>query len=296
MSAVARPKPEACDPDMALVVQSVERLNALGAYLRYASPAELPTTPRQRATAGWIEEYDLAFPDRPPVSKLFAALTTDGFGGNKRALSASVMLRYGWSSGFLIGTWLTTGAVASGTRMLLRFSPNAVLMEIAVTDCARVFDSDGADRDQMRVLLMRELAGRAAPIVEAHHRWSGFSRKALWSMVTSSWGAQFVHISEKLGAPERGLEEAAAVMKLDPEIGAASPDLYMVHADGKRGVCQMRKLCCLWFKGPRREFCASCPIIPGEDRLERNRKWIAQRGLPETDGTATMPCAKEETA
>jgi hypothetical protein len=272
MSTAVR-KPRTPNADMELIAATVEKLNELGIYLRYAAGE-----PAAGKLSGWIDEFDLAFPERQPMTKLFEALSEGGFGGNRRALSASIMLRYGWSSGFLIGLWLTQGAVAAGARLSLRFSSNAVLMEIAVRDCARVFGADG-DPAWLRGLLVRELAGRAAPIVEAHHRWSGFSRKALWSMVTSSWAAQFVHISEKLGEPERGLAEADALMRIDPEIEAARPELYMIEADGRRGVCQMRRLCCLWFKGSKRQFCASCPIIPEDERLERNRSWVAQRGV-----------------
>ncbi len=275
MSATVRKPARPRDPDAPLIPATVDRLNALGAYLKYQFGD--PTGGRPQPLSGWIDEWDLAFPDRAPVTGLFAALSRDGFGGNKRALSASVMLRYGWSSGFHVGLWLTTGCVASGVQLKLRWSSNAVLTEIAIADCARVFPA--GEHEHMRALLVRELAGRAAPIVEAHHRWSGFSRKALWSMVTSSWAAQFVHISEKLGEPEQGLAEADALLRIDPEIEAARPDLYMIESEGRRGVCQMRRLCCLWFKGPRREFCASCPIIPDEERLDRNRRWIAQKGL-----------------
>lgn len=276
MTAIARrPKDTGC-PEQALVAATVDRLNALGVYLRYETGD--PLAAKRQALSGWIEEIDLAFPDRPPVSRLLEALQRDGFGGNRRALSASILLRYGWSSGFLIGLWLATGNVAAGARLALCFSSNSVLTDVAVKDAGRVFSSDVHSEAEMRALLLRELSGRAAPIVEAHHRWSGFSRKALWSMVTSSWAAQFVLISEKLGDPERGLAEAEAVMRLDPEIEAARPELYMIEAEGKRGVCQMRRLCCLWFKGPKRQFCASCPIIPDDERLEKNRRWIAQRG------------------
>lgn len=173
MSATVRTQPT-CNPDMAVVGETVERLNALGAYLRYQSGD--PTGGKRLPLSGWIDEWDLAFPDRAPLSGLFAALARDGFGGNKRALSASILLRYGWSSGFHVGLWLTTGCVAAGVQMKLRFSSNAVLTEIAIRDCARVFPPHERDPADMRSLLVRELAGRAAPIVEAHHRWSGFSR------------------------------------------------------------------------------------------------------------------------
>lgn len=256
--------------------ETATRLGQLGSYLKYRTGD--PLLQADGESQGWVAETDLEAVDTGPQVRLMSALGHDGFGGNRWALSASLLLRYGWSSGLQIGMWLMSGRVTRGAALILRFTPTAVLAEVAVADAGELVEGTEVDR---RVSLVTDLVTRAAPIVEAHHVWSGFSRRALWSMVTSSWAAQCTHISEMLGEPERGLAEGLALVSLNPQIAAAAPDIYMVRANGRKGVCQMRRLCCLWFKGPKRQFCASCPIIDDDDRLSRNRSWIAERGLPD---------------
>lgn len=273
MSALARPSSIA-----AQIAAEVDRLNTLDAFLRYRTGDPLGV--RAERNAGWLAEAQLVRLEDGPQVRLLEALAQGGFGGNRRALSASILLRYGWSSGFLVGAYLLSRRVYEGADLVLRFTPNAVLVEVAVRGAASITDVELGDR-AARETLARDLMHRAAPIVEAHHRWSGFSRKALWAMAVSSFAAQFISISEKMAVPEHGLLEADAVLSLMPETDMARPDLYLVRAEGRRGVCQMRRLCCLWFKGEKRQFCASCPIIPDDERLERNQRWIAERGLPD---------------
>lgn len=264
----------------------VGRLNALEPHLKFqvGDPLE-----RENAIEdGWLDEADLTTIEAGRQRRVVERLSGGEFGASRRAVSASVLLRYGWSAGLLVGVYLTSGIVLRGAKLRLRFTPaHAALADVSVLSVTNVVNLQMHTEQGLRRSLSDELISHAQPIVEAHHEWSGFSRKALWSMVTSSWGAQFTHISERLGTPERGLAEAEQVLKLDPVIEAARPDMYVVEADGKQGVCQMRRLCCLWFKSGKRQFCASCPIIPADDRLERNRKWIAQRGLPVTSQAAT---------
>lgn len=280
MSAVA--SPVSAPPFAIEIANQAAQLNALSPYIRYKAGDPL----KSRDRFGWINEADLAAVDAPAQQRLLRALSHEGFGGNRRAVSASILLRYGWSSGYLIGLWLTRGQVAIRPALALRFTSNTVLSEIAVKSCDGFLDETASTRAALYAALSHELIWRAEPIVEAHHAWSGFSRKALWSMVTSSWAAQFIQISELIGDPERGLTDARHVLGMDARIAAASPDLYVVEAEGKRGACQRRQLCCLWFKGPKRQFCSSCPIIADSERLTRNRACIAQRRLPNDKASA----------
>ena len=95
-----------------------------------------------------------------------------GAGDNRRAISASLLLRHGWASGFLIGGWLLTGRVVRGANPARRFTLGAKLAEVRVRACADVLKGLGADA--MRRERVRELAAHMAPIVEAHHPWFGF--------------------------------------------------------------------------------------------------------------------------
>lgn len=273
---------ETTQPELVVDLDAlVGGLNALEPHLRFHTGDQLR---REGAESeGWLEESDLMQIASGPQRRIVDRLSSGEFGANRRAVSASVLLRYGWSAGLLIGLYLTAGFVLRGARLQLRFTQtHAALADVSILEFDDAMSMSTHPRPEVRQALSDQLVAHAYSIVEAHHAWSGFSRKALWSMVTSSWGAQFAHLGELLGIPEIGLKEAELVLRLDPEIAAARPDMYMIEADGRQGVCQMRRLCCLWFKSGKRQFCASCPIIPTNDRLERNRQWIAQRGLPIT--------------
>jgi hypothetical protein len=96
-------------------------------------------------------------------------------------------------------------------------------------------------------------------------------------MVTSSWAEQFANIARQIGDEPWGVREAKAVFELVPELNRAAPALYDVHGGQATRTCQRRSACCLYFKSSARYFCASCPIIPEFERLERNRAWVAEQ-------------------
>ena len=104
-------------------------------------------------------------------------------------------------------------------------------------------------------------------------------------MVISTWGSQFLAAARALGDPERGMLEARATFMLDPEIRRAAPAFYEVQSGGISRHCQRRSACCLYFKVTSREFCASCPIIPEAERLQRQRTWVAGQ-LPSSNAEA----------
>lgn len=132
----------------------------------------------------------------------------------------------------------------------------------------------------LRHHLLQSLIDVAEPIVAAQHAWSHFSRHALWAMVTSSWAGQFAAVARQMGDSELGIREAKETFALSPEIARAAPELYDVHSEDLACTCQKRSACCLYFKSPGRNFCASCPILPKEERLERNLAWVrSQRGF-----------------
>jgi hypothetical protein len=97
-------------------------------------------------------------------------------------------------------------------------------------------------------------------------------------MAASSWAGQFANVACQLGDEARGVAEARATLAQVPEIARAAPLLYEVRSGGASRTCQRMRACCLYFKGSgNRRFCASCPIIPEAERLERNRVWIEQQ-------------------
>jgi hypothetical protein len=53
-----------------------------------------------------------------------------------------------------------------------------------------------------------------------------------------------------------------------------------LHAVGYRDathVYQRRASCCRFYMVPEGELCASCPLVPQEERLARNRAWMKRQ-------------------
>src|SRR5262249_9152317 len=97
-------------------------------------------------------------------------------------------------------------------------------------------------------------------------------------MVTSSWAEQFGSVARQLGDESMGIREARAIFGALPEL-RQPPQNFM----RSQRTCQRRTACCLYFKSDTRYFCASCPIIPETERLERNRAWIAHPAVSKDD-------------
>jgi len=235
---------------------------------------------------GWLDASALTEPDSPPLSALLQRFKSAGFAFNKRAASASLMLRCGWASGFAIAAYLTRGRVPFLRDFALHFSPSALLKGLWVRDaqfvgCPKDPLANGPEwleavgEDVLRERLLASLIAFNEPLIAAHHAWSRFSRHALWAMATSSWAAQFASVARQLGDEKRGVHEARTLLALVPEIKRAAPELYEVEGGGNSRTCQKLRACCLYFKSGKGQFCACCPIIPDAERLERNRSWVA---------------------
>jgi hypothetical protein len=234
----------------------------------------------------WIDNAALIAPDREPLAGLLRRFKSSGFGFNRRAASASLMLRYGWAGGVLIAAYLARRRVPVLHDYALFFSAGTLLKGIWLRDAQFIGLSDDplaggpewmetVRAELLRERLLEQLIALTEPVVAAHHDWSRFSRHALWAMVTSSWGGQFANVARQLGDEARGVREARAIFELAPEIARAAPELYEVKGGGVSRTCQKLRACCLYFKSSNRQFCACCPIIPDAERLERNRTWVA---------------------
>ncbi|HWK40786.1 MAG TPA: (2Fe-2S)-binding protein [Croceibacterium sp.] len=219
---------------------------------------------------GWISGDDLCNPEAGPSADLHARFIAGGFACNRRASAASLLLRYGWAAGWQIAAWLERGVILHADRFAVKFS-QSTLMEAVWVQEARIEQPESEAQGYR--LLLDSLRAFTGPLVESQHQWSRFSRHALWSMAVSSWAAQFAVIGERLGRRDTAMEEARRIFALDPVIERAAPESYVVSAGSLSRVCQKRAACCLYYKGPAKHFCVSCPIIPREERLARNREF-----------------------
>jgi hypothetical protein len=228
---------------------------------------------------------------------LLERFKASGVASNRRAASASLLLRYGWGAGFAIAAYLARARVPFLRDYAMLFSPMTLLKALWVRDAQFVGRADDplaggpewletVAPDVLRERLLQSLIAVTEPVIAAQHAWSGYSRHALWAMVTSSWAAQFANVGRQLGDERRGVREARAIVGFVPEIGRAAPELYEVSSDGLVRTCQKLRGCCLYFKSSGRRFCANCPILPESERLARNRAWVAAQ-RPQTPEAAT---------
>ena len=231
---------------------------------------------------------DLCSPESAPLSDLIERFTAKGFAPNKKAASASLLLRIGWAGGFQIASYLACRRVPYLRDYALHFGAHTGLNGLWVKEAQFIGEGEcaptregmpDADTKCLRAHLLQSLIEFAEPIVAAQHAWSRFSRHALWAMVTSSWAGQFAAVARQMGDAELGIREAKETFSLAPEIMRAAPELYDVCSDDLVCTCQKRSACCLYFKSPGRNFCASCPILPKEERLERNRAWVRSQRI-----------------
>jgi hypothetical protein len=227
---------------------------------------------------GWITESQLCQVSEGPLQEMLQTLQTKGFGRNRKGTAASLLLRLGWAAGLPVGAHLLSQSTVSYKRFALRFSPMTLLQAVGV-EGLEVDDSLSHDADARRTIVARQLLMMSAGTVEALHHWSNYSYKALWSMVASSWAAQIYGMCEALGHDDIAQEEAAEIIRLTGIPQAARPHLYSVETEGQQRVCQRRAACCLYYKSEKNKFCASCPLVPELERLQRNADWVGQRAI-----------------
>jgi hypothetical protein len=242
--------------------------------------------------SNWFDGDALALPQSAAFATLERDFKAHGLATNRKAASASLLLRFGWAGGFAIAAYLACARVPFLRNYAISFSPTMLLKLLWIRDARFVCLYDDAlaggaeciasvEANDLRRHLLKSLIQFTEPVVATQHEWSRFSRHALWAMATSSWAEQFVSIARQIGDEARGVREARAVFQLASELSQAAPTLYEVRGETAARTCQVRRACCLYFKGTTRYFCASCPIISESERLERNRAWIAQ-SLPPT--------------
>lgn len=222
---------------------------------------------------GWIDHRALRDPESPALRELIACLAAAGFGANRRAVSASVMLRLGWAAGPVVAAYLAEGRVLRVGRYALKFSQQSLVKAICIGEVDSWCRPRGGRLDRE---VLDSLLAFSEPVLAGHHRWSGYSRHALWAMLASSWLAQFAAIGNRLGRRRESVNAACRLLKRHPEIARALPETYEIGCGDKSGTCQILKACCLYHKGRPGHFCPSCPAITERVRFLRNREWICQ--------------------
>lgn len=238
---------------MSALIEAYTRLRELNP--RWVVEIGVPTGER------WLAGRTLTEPESGPLADLLAAIGARLQTQNRKVIAASFALRFGWSSAAAIAPWLVSGCVpdVSLDNVSLRFTDGALFEQVAVHD-PRVAETG----------LRAQLIAQATPVVDALQRWSHFPRNAIWGQIASSWGAQFEPVLTALGREREVLPVARAFFDND----RYAPRMYEVQHCGTTHVYHMRSTCCLYYKAPEGNYCASCPLISEDERLARNKAWM----------------------
>lgn len=222
----------------------------------------------------WVNGECLCEPDVPsPVEGVIADLVTAGFGANRRATAASLMLRHGWGAGPIIAMYLAEGRILRVQKYAYWFTRATFLERIWIRQADMVTAESLDDR---RTELLESLLAFSEPVLESMQAWSGYSRHALLAMLASSWMVQFSHAGELMGCREAAVREGRIVLARDRELVRALPETYVIASGSRSEVCQILKACCLQHKGHRHRFCPTCPVIKDRDRFVLNREWVCR--------------------
>lgn len=237
------------------------------------------------AGPGWIAGDDLRHASSGPLHELLERIGARAQTTNRRTIAASFALRYGWASAMVIAPYLKFACVpdVSLDNVSLKFRESTFLGGTAVHEPRGVLLVGSAaalhpavtavaDRHALLRALRKALVNQAAPVVEALYEWSGFAPRGTWGMLTSSWAAQITALSgdDQCAA----LPVMRALFEGDDVVAVMQPGLHTVTHDAVTRVFQRRASCCRYYLLPQGDLCASCPLVPHDERLVRNRAWM----------------------
>ncbi len=233
-----------------------------------------------RNGTGWISGTDLLKPKEGIFSDLLARIGRRLGSDHRKIIAASFALRYGWSSGVAIAPYLLFQCVPDIAleNVCLKFSEATLFERVSLVEVRGVGSDSGNSEPKLSKHLRSALIKQAEPLIDALHDWSGFSRRGLWGQIASSWGSQFTGVLGYLNRHLEALERARAFFDVPDFIAGMSPGFYKVEHRGLTRIYHRRASCCLYYKLPNTRYCASCPLVCDEERIERNREWM-ERGL-----------------
>jgi ferric iron reductase protein FhuF len=241
----------------------------------------------QPTETGWITGTDLMTAREGPFHALLSRIGARLRTSDRRTIAASFALRYAWSSGVAIAPYILRHCVPKIflDNISFKFHENTAFERVALHQPAGVMLRQEGTRphpliellpsqDELTAWLRTSLTQQAQPIVEALYEWSGFSVRGTWGMITSSWGSQFMNICEEIEEQKVGLPYALNFFEGNDLVSQMKPDFYPVTYKNVTHIYHRRSSCCRYYKLPHGQYCASCPLVSQEERIQRNRDWM----------------------
>ena len=252
---------------------ALRRGTAVTGHVQVASgpPAGPGWTPlRDLATKDMVELVRRAVPDAPEtvaaalfassVAGALAAPLTGALLTERRAVAPDQL----WVRPAFTG--VDAIAVGSAAVTVLPGDPLAAHPGVATA----------ADLDQLRRAV---LTGFRAPLVPLLHEVAATTRRgrrALWADAGDRLATCLLLAGRASGDPDAGRAEAEALLALaDPPLRHEVQWVEFPHR-GARVLWKRRAVCCLIYQAPswRGQFCATCPLVPESETVERTRAWL----------------------
>jgi ferric iron reductase protein FhuF len=247
---------------------------------------------------GWIPGTALMTAREGPFQALLARIGERLQTADRRTIAASFALRYGWSSGVAMAPYLFYSCVPTITldNVSFKFNENGSFERVALHHPAGVMlPQDGvAPHPSIRWLsspqtlfawLRTSLVQQAQPVVDALYEWSHFSKRGIWGMITSAWGAQCIQIFGEIGEQIQGLSWVRQFFAGNDVVSQMQPQFYPVTYQHVTHVYHRGASCCRYYLLRQGHYCASCPLISQEDRLRRQRAWMQHLIEPRVTST-----------
>lgn len=237
---------------------------------------------------GWIGADALFTLDSSPLRQLLAASAT-AYGTNRRDVAASLLFhRYSWSvAGIAVAAYLTHQRLPDLciSNLVVRADDQGQPERYALASGR--FWTDAADPaathpDAMIVSagaldlprLRGELELHFAPVIDAMRAHAPLGKRALWLALADNSAWWLNELGQRLQRPG---SRAAEIAHLTQGAGSrlrGGTRLIEVEADGRRRSFVVRGGCCLAYRLPATERCATCPLLKPAERHERLRAYI----------------------
>ena len=236
---------------------------------------------------GWIAGADLRAATRGPFNEILERIAVRAETPDRRTVAASFALRCGWASAMAIAPYLRYRCVPdiSLENVSFKFRESTFLERTAIYEPRAIMIAGDpraghpliatvADEGALLRALRAALVAQGTPVVRALHEWSGFSRRGIWGMLTSSWASQFTALCENRD-DQRSVEPLlAGLFGGDDIVAEMQPRMRAVTYLNAIHLYQRRASCCRYYLLPKGDLCASCPLVSDDERWKRNVDWM----------------------
>ncbi|MGH3646108.1 MAG: hypothetical protein ACRDTM_02875 [Micromonosporaceae bacterium] len=133
-----------------------------------------------------------------------------------------------------------------------------------------------ASVDELRRVAVDGYRAVLVPLLEVVAASTRRGRRALWADAGDRLATYLLLAGRATGDDRAGRAEADALLALaEPPLRHDPAWLEFTHR-GRPVVWKRRPVCCLIYQAPtfRGQYCATCPLVPESETVERTRAWL----------------------